>query len=69
MSPSQVFGISINPISTKGQIMPTTLLCAPTGFSDFPTALNFVICDQSPDMNLYKKYVPMICALSDSLNS
>ena len=34
------FGRSVNPISTGGQIMPTTSIFAPSpGFSDFPTAL------------------------------
>ena len=35
------FGRTVTPISTLGQILPTTLLsCPPPGFSDLPTALH-----------------------------
>ena len=36
------FGRSANPISTRGQLKPTTLLVAPPGFSDLPTALSYL---------------------------
>ena len=35
----QDFGRFVNPISIKGQAMPTTLLLAPPGFLDLLTAL------------------------------
>ena len=35
-------GSSVTPIPIRGQIMPTTLLLAPSRFSDLPTALSLV---------------------------
>ena len=37
--PLKYFGRLVNPIPTRGQIMPTTLLLAPPGFKNLTTAL------------------------------
>ena len=53
LPPPPFFDRSINPISTVGQNMSTTLLFPPPGFSDLPSALNSWVASLSYKSSMY----------------